>query len=183
MTNIDTSLLDQLREQLRVRAAAAESIVVEVADWAAVATLALELAGAEQVAAAPSLIARRPALGVELGDRLLTPDDSEPFGSVADVAVGLVEGVLAVAESGSVLLAQDGLADRAVSMLSRTCLQVVEAGRIVATLDDAAEWLDEHASTVSLATLVTGPSRTADIERSLTIGVQGPSEVRLVLVG
>ena len=172
-----------LIEQLRSRATAAESVVDEVRDWHAVATLALELAGDEQVAVTPSLLAVRPGLAKALGDRLLMPDHEQPFASIADVAVGILEGVLAVAESGSVLLAHYALADRAVSMLARTCLHVVEAGSVVPTLDEAAAWLDQHASTVSLMTLATGPSRTADIERSLTIGVQGPSDVRLVLVG
>ncbi len=170
-------------EELRARATAAASVVVEVPDWEAVAALAIDVAGEGQVAVAPSLLARRPDLGAALGDRLLTPDLADPFASVADVAVGVVEGALAVAESGSVLLSQHELGDRAVGALSQTCLHVVEVDRIVPTLDEAAAWLDEHASTVSLATLVTGPSRTADIERSLTIGVQGPSAVQLVLVG
>jgi L-lactate dehydrogenase complex protein LldG len=34
----------------------------------------------------------------------------------------------------------------------------------------------------SSATLVTGPSRTADIERQLTVGVQGPAEVHVIFV-
>jgi len=33
------------------------------------------------------------------------------------------------------------------------------------------------------ASLTTGPSRTADIERSLTIGVQGPNAVHVVVLG
>ena len=169
--------------QLRARATEAESVVDEVPDWAAVATLALEAARDESVAVAPSLIARRPVLAELLGDRLLTPDADRPFEAVADVAVGVVEGVLAVAESGSVLLAHHALPDRAVAMLARTCLHVVEIANVVPSLDDAAAWLDAHASSVSLMTLTTGPSRTADIERSLTIGVQGPSDVRVVLVG
>lgn len=179
MTGIDATLT----EELRTRATAAASVVAEASDWPAVAALALQLAGDEPVAVAPSLLRDRPELGDALGDRLQLPDPDDPFASVADVAVGLVEGALAVAETGSVLLSQDSLADRAVGALVRTCIHAVERGHVVASLDDAATWLEEHAATASLATLVTGPSRTADIERSLTIGVQGPSEVRLVLVG
>ena len=52
--------------------------------------------------------------------------------------------MLAVAESGSVLLAHDDRADRAVSMLSRIGIQVVARDQIVASLDDAAAWLDKR---------------------------------------
>ncbi|MDQ4044385.1 MAG: lactate utilization protein, partial [Chloroflexota bacterium] len=34
----------------------------------------------------------------------------------------------------------------------------------------------------SYATLVTGPSRTADIERQLTVGVQGPARLHVVFI-
>lgn len=179
MTRIDATLV----EELRTRATAAASVVTEAPDWPAVAALALELAGDGPVAVAPALRSEHPELADALGDRLLLPDPDDPFASVADVAVGIVEGALAVAETGSVMLSQDSLADRAVGALVHTCIHAVSRDRVVASLDDAATWLEEHAATTSLATLVTGPSRTADIERSLTIGVQGPSEVRLVLVG
>ena len=68
-------------------------------------------------------------------------------------------------------------------MFSRIGIQVVPRDRVVPSLDDAAAWLEASEGAVSLATLVTGPSRTADIERSLTIGVQGPSDLHVVILG
>ena len=61
--------------------------------------------------------------------------------------------------------------------------EFVDRSRVVDSLDEVAAWLAANASEVSLATLVTGPSRTADIERSLTIGVQGPANLHLVVLG
>jgi L-lactate dehydrogenase complex protein LldG len=172
-----------LVEELRARAGDAQSVVHELAAWVDVAALALELAGAETVAVTPSLAAARPELVSALGDRLRLPDGDAPFESVADAAVGVAEGQLAIAESGSVLLSHDDRADRAVSMLSRIGVQVVERRNVVASLDDAAAWMEASEGAISLMTLVTGPSRTADIERSLTIGVQGPSDLHLVILG
>jgi L-lactate dehydrogenase complex protein LldG len=170
-------------DEFRTRAEANQSTVHEFATWSAVATLALNLAGSEVVAVTPTLAASCPELIEALGDRLLLPDPEAPFESVADAAVGIAEGQLAIAESGSVLLSQDTRPDRAVSMFSRIGIQVVPRDRVVPSLDDAAAWLEASEGAVSLATLVTGPSRTADIERSLTIGVQGPSDLHVVILG
>jgi L-lactate dehydrogenase complex protein LldG len=50
-------------------------------------------------------------------------------------------------------------------------------------LDETATVLREVSRDgASYATLVTGPSRTADIERQLTVGVQGPAEFHVVFV-
>ena len=170
-------------DELRSRATDSASIVHELASWSEIAALALKIARGGRIAITPSLAADQPELNTALHDRLLEPSSEAPFYSVADVAVGIVRGVLAVAETGSVLLAQHQPADRAVSMLSKTAIQVVDRSRVVDSLDDVAAWLAANASKVSLTTLVTGPSRTADIERSLTIGVQGPANLHLVVLG
>ena len=49
----------------------------------------------------------------------------------------------------------------------------------VLTAQRVARMVDEGRPYV---TLMTGPSRTADIERTLTIGVHGPRELRVVVV-
>ena len=170
-------------EALRHRALASASVVHELPDWSAVARLALDLAHGARIAITPSLAADRPELAQALHGHLLELPHEAPFYSAQDVAVGIVHGVLAVAETGSVLLTQHEPAERAVSMLARTAIQVVDRDRVVESLDEVAAWLAANASRVSLTTLVTGPSRTADIERSLTIGVQGPSDLHLVVLG
>jgi len=170
-------------DDLRTRATDSASIVHELASWQDVAQLALDIAEGARIAITPSLASAQPGLVAALHGHLLEPSSEAPFYSIADVAVGIVRGVLAVAETGSVLLAQQQPADRAVSMLSKTAIQVVDRDRVVDSLDEVAAWLATNASQVSLATIVTGPSRTADIERSLTIGVQGPADLHLVVLG
>ena len=98
-------------------------------------------------------------------------------------AVGLVRGTLGVAETGSVLLLEANLQERVVSMLCQRLVQGIPRELIVDSLDDFAGWMQAHAVDSPYATLTTGPSRTADIERELTIGVQGPRELVVVVVG
>jgi L-lactate dehydrogenase complex protein LldG len=107
----------------------------------------------------------------------------------ADLAVALAgkSGVIAayagVAETGSVLIADDALGNRLVGMLSETCIVVLAESSIVPGLDEAGALLSEmEAKGHRYMSLITGPSRTADIERVLTIGVQGPKVLHIVLV-
>lgn len=132
-----------------------------------------------RVAIGPSLAAAEPGLVRSLSDAGLVvhvPAD-DAAATVADVPVGLVRGELAVAETGSVVVAELALADRVVTMLCRRLFQVVHADDVAARLEDVAGWLSAHSGEAGFVSLMTGPSRTADIERSLTIGVQGPEEV------
>jgi L-lactate dehydrogenase complex protein LldG len=101
-----------------------------------------------------------------------------------DAPLGVSLAALAVAETGSVMLAEATLSDRAVGMLTKANVIVVRTEALVPTLDEAAEAI----KTLALrpggahAVLVTGPSRTADIELSLSLGVQGPERVFVLLV-
>ena len=106
----------------------------------------------------------------------------ERWRSAGDRAVGIVRAALAVAETGSVLLVEPDPVDRYVSLLTRHLIVVVREEEIVATLAEAFEWLASQPRAAAYATFVTGPSRTADIERSLTIGVQGPSRLTVALL-
>ncbi len=105
---------------------------------------------------------------------------------VADSPAGLSAAELAIAETGSVLLAENSLAARVVSMLTLTHFVLVNEDRLVPMLDDAAGVLQQMARAGAnqrhYMTFVTGPSRTADIERTLTIGVQGPKTLCAIVV-
>lgn len=96
-------------------------------------------------------------------------------------AVGVSACALAVAETGSLLLVGAEPADRLVWLLPPVSLLLVRTRNLVPSLDGAMAWLQSHPE-AGAATLVTGPSRTSDVERVLTIGVQGPREVLVVLV-
>jgi L-lactate dehydrogenase complex protein LldG len=126
---------------------------------------------------APSLMGAVRKRGIEI-EEVTTPE------SALDVPVGFVLGMNAVAETGSVLLAEPNLPDRAVGELTLTCVQIVQTDTLLPGLDEAGAVLRRLAlrPNGAYATLVTGPSRTADIEMSLTVGVQGPGKVAVLFV-
>jgi L-lactate dehydrogenase complex protein LldG len=106
--------------------------------------------------------------------------------AVADADLGVSTALAGVAETGSVLLGSNVTEDRLIGMLAQTHVVVIEASSIVASLDDIAAELrrltSRGPSQLRYCTLVTGPSRTADIERVLTVGVQGPRALHLIVV-
>lgn len=110
-----------------------------------------------------------------------TPADAR---QVRDALLGLSVARIAIAETGSVLLAEQTLPDRAIGMLVANQIVVCPTAALVPTMDEAVSALREVATRpgAGMATLVTGPSRTADIERVLTVGVQGPRQVAVLFV-
>ena len=126
---------------------------------------------------APGLIGAVRKRGITV-EEVATPE------SALDAPVGFVLGMNAVAETGSVLLAEPTLSDRAVGLLSLTCVQIVHTETLLPGLDEVSAVLRRLAlrPNGAYATLCTGPSRTADIEMSLTVGVQGPGKVAVLFV-
>jgi L-lactate dehydrogenase complex protein LldG len=100
--------------------------------------------------------------------------------AAADARVGISEMDFAVANTGTLAQAADGADQRLASTLPSIHVALVPASRLVADLGELFARLGP-AKTRFLA-LVTGPSRTADIERVLTIGVHGPERLVIVVV-
>ena len=70
-------------------------------------------------------------------------------------------------------------------MLPETSVILLRVADIVPALADIAPFLRERQAEgrISYTSLITGPSRTADIERVSAIGVHGPLELHIVLIG
>lgn len=103
--------------------------------------------------------------------------------TVRDAPLGITAAWLAIAETGSVLLHENDLPGRAVSLMTQRLVVLCPIDALVPSLDEAAPVLREISRTgPSYATFVTGPSRTADIERELAVGVQGPGVLDVVFV-
>jgi L-lactate dehydrogenase complex protein LldG len=176
------------RFQQRLTAVGGEAHTVDTIDQAANIIAAHAALSAKSIVVPPHFDER--ILGANLLPLLRARDIAiieagEPA-SVADAPAGLTCAELAIAETGSVLLAENALAARVVSMLTLTHFVVLPADKIVPMLDDAARLLQqltkEGPDQRHYISFVTGPSRTADIERTLTIGVQGPKALCVIVV-
>ncbi|HEY8829872.1 MAG TPA: LUD domain-containing protein [Candidatus Limnocylindria bacterium] len=112
------------------------------------------------------------------------PDDASARSAAGhDEGDRIAAGLFAVAETGSVAVALPR-AERGAALLAERLWLLVPASDLVPTLDLALARVEALVRDGRpYVTLMTGPSRTADIERALTVGVHGPRELHVVLVG
>ena len=113
---------------------------------------------------------------------LLDGADFEPGQVADDPQIAVVSAELGIAETGSVVLVEPDPAARRPSLFARTLVVALAQHDLVPSLDEAFAWIGRRSAGGNYVTTVTGPSRTADIERSLTIGVQGPSRLVVALL-
>jgi L-lactate utilization protein LutC len=86
----------------------------------------------------------------------------------------------ALADSGSVVLAASPEEPRAKSLLPFTHWTVVERDRVLPGLEELFARLGTELP--SALAIVTGPSRSADIEQRLAVGVHGPGDVHVLIL-
>ncbi len=96
--------------------------------------------------------------------------------------LGVTGALLGVASTGSVLLASGPGAPRMTGLLPPVHLVVLREDSLVGGLEDLFDRLPSLAVTSSELVLVTGPSRTSDIEMTLVRGVHGPERVTVLVV-
>ena len=102
----------------------------------------------------------------------------------ADVDVAVVQATAAVAQTGSVVVDSDANGGRALSLLTPRAIFVIDAANIVDTPADVLRHRDRWwpKGPPSQIVMITGPSRSADIEMTLTIGVHGSGVVHALIV-
>jgi len=101
----------------------------------------------------------------------------------ATAHVGITSADYALADTGSLVLLSSQQEARLISLLPPVHLAIVPAARILSGLDELFTVLPHPADQTSSMVLITGPSRTADIEQILVRGVHGPGEIHVVVVG
>jgi L-lactate dehydrogenase complex protein LldG len=89
-----------------------------------------------------------------------------------------------VARTGTIVMSAAQQSGRTVSVYAPIHICIAYVNQLVYDVKDALQFLKEkYAGNIpSLITFATGPSRTADIEKTLVVGVHGPKEVYLFLV-
>jgi L-lactate dehydrogenase complex protein LldG len=122
----------------------------------------------------------------ERGVEFLTETTGREFIRTAEAADIGISGVdYALADTGTlVLLAGKGQA-RSISLLPPVHIAIVRPRQILSGLSDLFPILRADAKSRDLSsaiTFITGPSRTADIELTLVVGVHGPQQLHVILL-
>ena len=107
-----------------------------------------------------------------------------PQGSFAaeNATLSITQADYALADTGTLVLFATEGEGRTLSLLPPVNACLVPASRIVSGLAELFTLEPELATRSSAIVLVTGPSRTADIELTLSIGVHGPGELHVVVL-
>lgn len=114
---------------------------------------------------------------LEIEELGITPNASDIFG----FDVGITSAQAAIAETGTLVLDSAHERHRLVSLVPPVHIAIVDASTIYATLGETLAMLQNGKELSPAVTFITGPSRTADIELTLTIGVHGPQELYVII--
>ena len=100
-----------------------------------------------------------------------------------DDLVGITGAFCGISETGTLMTISGADTPPTVSLLPDTHVAVVRASRVVRSMEDAwALYRAEHPALPRAVSFISGPSRTADIEQTVTLGAHGPYRVHIILV-
>ena len=99
--------------------------------------------------------------------------------------VSLTRAFAGIAETGTLMLTSGPAGPTGLNFLPETHMVVVRAGDIAGSYEDAWDRLRDSRDGEALprtVNLITGPSRTADIEQTIQLGAHGPRRLHVVLI-
>ena len=120
----------------------------------------------------------------EKGGLTIFDQDIENQKNKADL--GILRGDAAIAETGTIIHLSYRADERSLATLTPIQIALIKEDSLLPTLEEAAPFLrslingSRDKIKPTFITMITGPSRTADIERTLTIGVHGPKELHII---
>ncbi|WP_102693917.1 LutC/YkgG family protein [Rummeliibacillus pycnus] len=111
-------------------------------------------------------------------------DSSIAFAKNADIGITFSD--ITLAESGTVVLFNEGLKGRPVSLLPESYIAVIPKSTIFPRLTQATKAIHERAlkgeEIPACVNFISGPSNSADIEMNLVVGVHGPVRATYIIV-
>jgi L-lactate dehydrogenase complex protein LldG len=123
------------------------------------------------------------AAGLERVDHVVADEDRLRHNlTYRDLDVGVTGSLAAIAESGSIVLSHGEGRPRVASLMPDIHIALVEVSVLQPTLAHWAHKYPQAAAATTNLVLVTGPSRTGDIEQELNLGVHGPRHVHIVMI-
>ena len=120
--------------------------------------------------------------GITEGKRIATSDEPPSTKDLFNFDVGITRAQAGIAETGTLVLDSAVEKNRLVSLVPPIHIAILDASKIYATLGETLAMLQNGNELSPAITFITGPSRTADIELTLTVGVHGPQELQVIIV-
>jgi L-lactate dehydrogenase complex protein LldG len=103
--------------------------------------------------------------------------------TTGDDRLGITGAFCAIAETGTMVILTGADAPTATALLPDTHVAVVSAERIVDGMEDAFALIRRERGVLPRAVnLISGPSRTGDIEQTIVLGAHGPFRVHILVV-
>ena len=96
--------------------------------------------------------------------------------------VSIQHGFAGIAETGTLMLPSAPERPTTLNLLADTAIVILRASRVVGPYEDAWDLLRAAGAMPRNVMLVTGPSRSADIEQTLELGAHGPRRLHVVLI-
>ena len=127
-----------------------------------------------------SVFCTDPALQDLLKDTLKTDSEKDTF---TELNIGVTGCEYLVAHLGSVLISSAQISGRRLNVFPETHIVVASQSQLINYLDRAMEKLQNKYKNElpSLISNITGPSRTADIEKTLVMGMHGPKSLIVII--
>ena len=104
--------------------------------------------------------------------------------TLGDDRLGITGAFCAIAETGTLVILSGAETPTATTLLPDSWIAVVRRDRIVAGMEEAFALIRaEHGALPRAVNMISGPSRTGDIEQTIVLGAHGPYRVHILVVG
>jgi L-lactate dehydrogenase complex protein LldG len=103
--------------------------------------------------------------------------------TIGDDRLGITGTFCAIAETGTLVILAGADTPTATTLLPDTHIAVLRADRIVAGMEEAFDLIRrEHGALPRAVNMISGPSRTGDIEQTIVLGAHGPYRVHILVL-